>query len=108
MSDTRDTGKIRLLRQSGAYWRVTIDLPPLNIFGPANIPQLEEVVSSLEKDDQVKAVVFDSAVGDFSSPTTISSPSPKIPQSFPLAARDYRHCLTCSPASAAHRSCPFH
>ncbi|HWO36666.1 MAG TPA: hypothetical protein VNO32_48405 [Candidatus Acidoferrum sp.] len=65
MSDTGDTGKIRLLRQSDAYWRVTIDLPPLNIFGPANIPQLEEVVSSLEKDDQVKLVVFDSAVEGF-------------------------------------------
>lgn len=65
MSDTGDTGKIRLLRQSDSYGRVTIDLPPLNIFGPANIPQLEEVVSSLEKDDQVKVVVFDSAVEGF-------------------------------------------
>ena len=65
MSDTRDTGKIRLLRQSDAYWRVTIDFPPLDIFGPANIPQLEEVVSSLEKDDQVKVVVLDSAVEGF-------------------------------------------
>src|SRR3984885_7000182 len=65
MSDTRDTGKIRLLRQSDAYWRVTIDLPPLDIFGPANIPQLEEVVSSLEKDDQVKGVVLESAVEGF-------------------------------------------
>src|ERR1700684_533078 len=65
MSDTGDTVKIRLLRQSDSYGRVTIDLPPLNIFGPANIPQLEEVVSSLEKDDQVKVVVFDSAVEGF-------------------------------------------
>jgi hypothetical protein len=38
MSDTHNGGKIRLLRHSDAYWRVTIDLPPLNIFGPANIP----------------------------------------------------------------------
>src|SRR5579862_7633208 len=65
MSDTSDTGKIRLARQSDAYWRVTIDLPPLNIFGPANIPQLEEVVSALEKDENVKVVVFDSAVEGF-------------------------------------------
>jgi enoyl-CoA hydratase/carnithine racemase len=65
MSDTNDKGKIRLTRQSDAYWRVTIDLPPLNIFGPANIPQLEEVVSALEKDEKVKVVVFDSAVEGF-------------------------------------------
>lgn len=69
MSDTRDNthdgGKIRLVRHSDAYWRVTIDLPPLNIFGPANIPQLEEVVSALEKDERVKVVVFESAVEGF-------------------------------------------
>jgi enoyl-CoA hydratase/carnithine racemase len=65
MNDTRDSGKIRLVRHSDAYWRVTIDLPPLNIFGPANIPQLEEVVSQLEKDEHVKVVVFDSALEGF-------------------------------------------
>src|SRR5271154_5081248 len=65
MSEILNTGKIRLVRHSDAYWRVTIDLPPLNIFGPANIPQLEEVVSSLEKDDRVKVVVFESAVEGF-------------------------------------------
>jgi enoyl-CoA hydratase/carnithine racemase len=57
--------KIRLVRNSDAYWRVTFDLPPLNIFGPAHIPQLEEVVSALESDERVKVVVFDSAVEGF-------------------------------------------
>jgi enoyl-CoA hydratase/carnithine racemase len=57
--------KIRLTRISPEYWRVTFDLPPLNIFGPANIPQLEEVVSALENDEQVKVVVFNSAVDGF-------------------------------------------
>ena len=65
MSETVDSGKIRLFRHSDAYWRVTFDLPPLNIFGPANIPQLEDVVSALETDDLVKVVVFDSAVDGF-------------------------------------------
>ena len=65
MSKTLNTGTIRLVRQSNAYWRVTFDLPPLNIFGPANIPQLEQVVSSLETDERVKVVVFDSAVEGF-------------------------------------------
>jgi enoyl-CoA hydratase/carnithine racemase len=50
---------------SPEYWRVTFDLPPLNIFGPANIPQLEEIVSSLETNARVKVVVFDSAIEGF-------------------------------------------
>ena len=44
MSTTTVAGGIHLKRVSPEYWRVTFDLPPLNIFGPANIPQLEEVV----------------------------------------------------------------
>jgi enoyl-CoA hydratase/carnithine racemase len=58
-------GKIRLTRNSEAYWRVTFDMPPLNIFGPANIPQLEKIVALLESDERVKVVVFDSAVNGF-------------------------------------------
>jgi len=65
MSDTRQEGKIRLVRHCDAFWRVTFDLPPLNIFGPANMQQLEEIVSSLESDDRVKVVVFDSAIDGF-------------------------------------------
>jgi hypothetical protein len=48
MSTTTVAGDIRLKRVSPEYWQVTFDLPPLNIFGPANIPQLEEVVSLIE------------------------------------------------------------
>ena len=62
---TCSEGEIRLVRKSDAYWRVTFDIPPLNIFGPANIPQLEEVVRLLEHDARVKVVVFDSAVQGF-------------------------------------------
>ncbi|MGA2096470.1 MAG: enoyl-CoA hydratase/isomerase family protein [Candidatus Acidiferrum sp.] len=65
MSETGDSGKIHLVRHSNAYWRVTFDVPPLNIFGPANIPQLEQVVSAIETDGGVKVVVFDSAVEGF-------------------------------------------
>jgi enoyl-CoA hydratase/carnithine racemase len=65
MTAALNTNEIRLTRHSNAFWRVTIDLPPLNIFGPANIPQLEEVVAALETDADVKVVVFDSAVEGF-------------------------------------------
>src|SRR6266446_10649465 len=65
MSTTTVAGEIRLKRVSPEYWQVTFDLPPLNIFGPANIPQLEEVVSLIETDERVKVVVFDSAIDGF-------------------------------------------
>jgi enoyl-CoA hydratase/carnithine racemase len=57
--------QIRLERQSAAYWRVTFDNPPLNIFGPETIPQLNAIITALETDEQVKVVVFDSAVDGF-------------------------------------------
>src|SRR5579864_8842007 len=59
------TKRILLTRRSPAYWRVTFDHPPLNIFGPETIPQLNEIVTALETDEQVKVVVFDSAVEGF-------------------------------------------
>jgi enoyl-CoA hydratase/carnithine racemase len=66
MTQTADTtGTFRLTRNSDAYWTVTIDIPPLNIFGPANIPPLEDIVSSLEQDKRVTVVVFESAVDGF-------------------------------------------
>jgi enoyl-CoA hydratase/carnithine racemase len=57
--------QIRLTRRSPHYWRVTIDDPPLNIFGPDKIPQLNEIITAIETDDDVKVVVFDSAVPGF-------------------------------------------
>src|SRR5262250_7130 len=59
------TSQIRLTRRSSAYWRVTFNHPPLNIFGPETIPQLNEIITALETDEHVKVVVFDSAVEGF-------------------------------------------
>jgi enoyl-CoA hydratase/carnithine racemase len=59
------TREIRLVRCSSGYWRVTFDSPPLNIFGPEIIPQLNEIITALETDHDVKVVVFDSAVEGF-------------------------------------------
>ena len=58
------TKQILLARRSPAYWRV-IDHPPLNIFGPETIPQLNEIITALETDEQVKVLVLDSAVDGF-------------------------------------------
>ena len=59
---TTSTKQIHLTRRSQHEWRVTLDHPPLNIFGPETIPQLNEVITALETDENVKVVVFDSAV----------------------------------------------
>ncbi|MGO4123066.1 enoyl-CoA hydratase/isomerase family protein [Inquilinus sp. YAF38] len=65
MDAIADVGRISVDRRSPAYWRVTFDLPPLNIFGPGNMAQLNAVVTALESDGQVKVVVFDSAIEGF-------------------------------------------
>jgi enoyl-CoA hydratase/carnithine racemase len=65
MSELVERRQIALERLSPYYWRVTFDHPPLNIFGPERIPQLEEIVSLLEGDQDLKVVVFDSAVEGF-------------------------------------------
>jgi enoyl-CoA hydratase/carnithine racemase len=54
-----------LQRHSPAYWRVTFDNPPLNVMGPEFVAQFKEIMTALETDDQVKVVVFDSAVEGF-------------------------------------------
>src|SRR5580692_7306517 len=65
MQGSNGTREVRLERRSPSYWRVTFDLPPLNIFGPQEVPKLEAVVKSLESDDHVKVVVFESAIEGF-------------------------------------------
>src|SRR3989441_3510946 len=59
------TKQIHLTRRSPYYWRVTINRPPLNIFGPDTIPQLNDAITAIETDEQVKVVVFDSAIAGF-------------------------------------------
>lgn len=64
-SPATKTEEIRLSRRSPAYWRVTFDHPPLNIFGPKGILEMTEIMTALETDEHVKVVVFDSAVEGF-------------------------------------------
>jgi enoyl-CoA hydratase/carnithine racemase/quercetin dioxygenase-like cupin family protein len=57
--------QLRVARRSPAYWRVTIDNPPINVMGPEMVKQFQEVINALEADEQVRVVVFDSAVDDY-------------------------------------------
>jgi enoyl-CoA hydratase/carnithine racemase len=57
--------QISVARRSPAYWRVTIDNPPINVMGPQMVQQFQEVIDALEADELVRVVVFDSAVDDY-------------------------------------------
>jgi enoyl-CoA hydratase/carnithine racemase len=57
--------RVFLTKHSPAYWRVTLNNPPVNIFGPKTIPQLNEVITAIETDKELKVVVFDSAIDGF-------------------------------------------
>ena len=64
-ADTAPKQEVRLERLTPEYWRVTLDNPPFNIFGPETIPQLNSVVTQIETDPKVKVVVIRSAVPGF-------------------------------------------
>jgi enoyl-CoA hydratase/carnithine racemase len=57
--------RVFLTKHSPEHWRVTFNHPPLNIFGPETIPQLNEIITAIETDEQLKVVVFDSAIDGF-------------------------------------------
>jgi enoyl-CoA hydratase/carnithine racemase len=57
--------QVRLNRQSPSYWRVIFDNPPLNLMGPQFVLEFREIMTAIETDEQVKVVVFESAVEGF-------------------------------------------
>jgi len=59
------TAQIRLNRQSPSCWRVIFDNPPLNLMGPEFVLKFREIMTAIETDEQVKVVVFESAVEGF-------------------------------------------
>ena len=65
MNSATNAPQVRLNRVSPSYCRVVLDNPPLNLVGPEFVPQMREIVTTLENDDRVKVVVFESAVDGF-------------------------------------------
>jgi enoyl-CoA hydratase/carnithine racemase len=59
------SAQIRVVRRSPAYWRVTIDNPPINVMGPEMVREFQKVIGAIEADEHVRVVVFDSAVDDY-------------------------------------------
>src|ERR1700751_2574182 len=54
--------QVRLEQVTPSHSRVVLDNPPLNLMGPEFVLQIRDVLTALENDDQVKVVVFESAV----------------------------------------------
>lgn len=65
MSATTNKAPVLVEKRSPAYWRVTLDNPPLNLFDPEMSDALQSLIEQLEHDDAVKVVVFDSANPDY-------------------------------------------
>ena len=57
--------QVQVNKVSPTYWRVVMDNPPLNVMGPAFVLQFREVMTAIETDEDVKVVVFESAVPGF-------------------------------------------
>ena len=65
MPSATQTAQVRLDRVTPAHCRVVLDNPPFNLMGPPFVLQIRDIVTALESDDQVKVVVFESAVDGF-------------------------------------------
>jgi enoyl-CoA hydratase/carnithine racemase len=57
--------KLKITKHSGQYWRVSITNPPLNLMDPEMTTELSSLISQLEAEEELKVVVFDSAVPDY-------------------------------------------
>jgi enoyl-CoA hydratase/carnithine racemase len=65
MNTATKTPQINVIRSSAAYWRITFDNPPLNLMGPQFVREFRDIMAAIEANDQVRVVVFDSAVDGF-------------------------------------------
>jgi enoyl-CoA hydratase/carnithine racemase len=57
--------KLLITRHSSAYWRITIDNPPLNLIDPEVLHELQGLINQFEADSELKVAVFDSANPEF-------------------------------------------
>jgi enoyl-CoA hydratase/carnithine racemase len=65
MNAPAKAAQLRITPRSPAYWRVTIDNPPINVMGPEMVRDFQETIDAIEADPHVKVVVFDSAVDNY-------------------------------------------
>src|SRR3984893_6037693 len=85
------TSKLSITQHSPQYWRVTFDNPPINLVDPTMIVALNELVTTIEHDNRVAVVVFDSANPEFfmAHYDLTSDPSPL--DALPAAPSPFHH-----------------
>ena len=57
--------QIRVQKHTARYWTATFDNGPINLMNPATVYELDQLLTSLETDPEVRVIVFDSANPDF-------------------------------------------
>ena len=65
MKEVAGSVQVRANPVSPAYWRVVFNNPPLNLMGPEFVLQFRDLMAAIESDEQLKVVVFESAVAGF-------------------------------------------
>jgi enoyl-CoA hydratase/carnithine racemase len=65
MKESPNNAQVRLNRVSPSYWRIVMNNPPLNLMGPQFVLEFREIMSAIESDEQLRVVVFESAVEGF-------------------------------------------
>jgi enoyl-CoA hydratase/carnithine racemase len=65
MDTSTKTPQIRVNKVSSNFWRILFDNPPLNLMGPEFVLEFRDVITSLENDEQVRVVTFESAIAGF-------------------------------------------
>jgi enoyl-CoA hydratase/carnithine racemase len=60
-----DVSQFNIDRRYPGRWTITFNNPPINMFTPATIVELEALMTDLEADASVKVIVFQSANPDF-------------------------------------------
>src|ERR1700674_78026 len=85
------TSKLSITQHSPQYWRVTLDHPPINLIDPEMIVALYELLTTIEQDNRVAVVVFDSADPEFfmAHYDLTSDPSPL--DALPAAPTPFHH-----------------
>ena len=65
MKESSNNAQVRLNRVSPSCWRVVLNNPPLNLMGPEFVLQFREIMTAIENDEQLRVVIFESAVDGF-------------------------------------------
>jgi hypothetical protein len=47
VNESTKPAQLRLTRRSPAYWRVTIDNPPINVMGPEMVREFQEIINAI-------------------------------------------------------------